>query len=301
MLSVTTLGINSALPAYGRHPTAQIVHLDNLSIMVDCGEGTQMQMLEYKIKRGKLDYIFISHLHGDHYLGLPGLLNSLSLTGRTNDLHVYGPAALEQILMLHFKVANTAIHFPLHFHPLPLSEGKLMETDSFEVDTFLTEHRIECHGFVFREKKNPRKILPEKVQALDIPYSQYELLQKGEDYNSPSGEIIHNSELTEANTPAKSYAYCADTRYIETFIPYVKNVDLLYHESTYLDDLRAQAHERYHSTSKQAAALALKANAQKLIIGHFSSKYEYLDVFLQEAKTVFSNTEIAQEGRTFEA
>ncbi|PZP49190.1 MAG: ribonuclease Z [Pseudopedobacter saltans] len=300
MLSVTTLGINSALPAYGRHPTSQVIHLDNLSIMVDCGEGTQMQMLKYKVKRGRLDYIFISHLHGDHYLGLPGLLNSLSLSGRTSELHVYAPAALEEILQLHFKVANTSINFPLHFHALPISEGKLLETNAFQVDTFLTEHRIECHGFVFKEKKNPRSIDAEKVKSYDIPYSFYDQLQMGEDFVQTNGYVVYNKELTLANTPSKSYAFCADTRYIESFIPYVQGVDMLYHEATYLDDLQEKAYERYHSTSKQAATLALKADVKRLLIGHFSSKYEYLDMFLEEAKSVFSNTEIAKEGFTFD-
>lgn len=300
MLSVTTLGINSALPAYGRHPTSQILHLDNQSLMIDCGEGTQMQMLKYKVKRARLNYIFISHLHGDHYLGLPGLLNSMNLTGFTADMHVYGPQALEDILMMHFKAAGTTLHFPLHFHPLPLSEGKLMETESFEVTSFLTEHRIECHGFVFKEKKHSRSIDPVKVQAYDIPFDQYGLLQKGEDYIDVNGNTIENALLTVANTPPKSYAYCADTRYIETFLPYIKEVDLLYHETTYLDALREKAYERFHSTTKQAAEIALKANAKRLLIGHFSSQYEYLDAFLDESRSVFPHTDIAEEGKTFD-
>ncbi|MFT4203875.1 MAG: ribonuclease Z [Chitinophagaceae bacterium] len=300
MLSVTTLGINSALPAYGRHPTSQILHFDNQAVMVDCGEGTQMQMLKYKVKRGKLDYIFVSHLHGDHYLGIPGLLNSLNLTGRTTDMHIYAPQTLEQILALHFKAANTTLHFPLHFHPLPMSEGKLVETENFEVTTFLTEHRIECHGFTFREKKHSRSIAPEKVQTHNIPFDKYPSLQQGEDYVDSDGNVLRNALLTVPNTPPKTYAYCADTRYVEHFLPYIKEVDLIYHETTYLDNLKEKAFERFHSTSKQAAAIALKANAKKLLIGHFSSQYEYLDDFLDEARSVFPNTNIAEEGKTFE-
>lgn len=300
MLSVTTLGINSALPAYGRHPTSQILHFDNQTVMVDCGEGTQMQMLKYRIKRGRLHHIFISHLHGDHYLGLPGLLNSFNLTGRTADMHIYAPEALEDILKMHFKVADTQLHFPLHFHPLPLSEGKLMECETFEVATFLTEHRIECHGFVFRGKKHPRSIVPEKVQALGIPFGQYGLIQNGEDYSGPDGLVIPNAELTVANTPPKSYAYCADTRCVESFLPYISGVDLVYHEATYLDALREKAYGRFHSTSRQAAEIALKARAKKLLIGHFSSQYEYLDVLLTEARAVFPNTDLAEEGKTFD-
>lgn len=300
MLSVTTLGINSALPAYGRHPTSQIIHLANgQSIMMDCGEGTQMQMIKYKVKRNKLDHIFISHLHGDHYLGLPGLLNSLNLTGRTADLHVYAPHALEEILMLHFKAAGTTLHFPLHFHSLPLFEGKLMETDTFEVSIFLTEHRIECHGFVFKEKKQPRTIVAERAESYHIPFKGYGSLQYGLDYTDADGNIVKNDWVTVANMTPQAYAYCADTRYIESFLPYVNGVDLLYHETTYLDDLREKAYERYHSTSKQAAELALKANAKGLLIGHFSSQYEYLDAFLEEARSIFPNTEIAEEGKQF--
>jgi len=300
MLSLTTLGINSALPAYGRHPTSQILHIGGQSVMVDCGEGTQMQMLKYNVKRSKLTHIFISHLHGDHYLGVPGLLNSMNLTGYTADVHLYAPAALEEILMLHFKAANTTLHFPLHFHALPFSDGKLVETNTFEVATFLTEHRVECHGFVFKEKKQPRSIIEEQVRKYDIPYDQYELLQKGQDIVMPNGDIIYNASVTQPNTPAQSYAYCADTRYIESFLPYIKDVDLLYHETTYLDNCREKAYERYHSTSKQAAEIAIKANAKRLLIGHFSSQYEYLDEFIREARAVFPNTDIAQEGATYE-
>lgn len=299
MLSVTTLGINSALPAYGRHPTAQVIQFDNLSVMMDCGEGTQMQMMKYKVKRGKLDYIFISHLHGDHYIGLAGLLNTLNLSGRTHDMYLYAPAALEEILLLQFKAANTTLNFPIHFQPLPLSEGFLMSTPTFEVETFLTDHRVECHGFVFREKKNKRSIIPEKAKALGIPYDKYELLQQGADFRLDNGVIIPNEEVTVANSPSKSYAYCADTRYKESIIPFVKNVDMLYHESTYLDDLKEKAFERYHSTSKQAAMIAQKAEVKSLLIGHFSSQYEYLDPFLTEAQSIFPHTQLSKEGETY--
>ncbi|MDE3236583.1 MAG: ribonuclease Z [Bacteroidota bacterium] len=299
MFGVTILGNNSALPAYDRHPTAQIVTLNEQLFLIDCGEGTQMQMARYKIRRSKINHIFISHLHGDHYFGLVGLITSMGLLGRETDLHIYAPAALEEILHIQFKAADTQLPFKLHFHALT-KEGIVIDHPKFSVECFSTTHRIPCYGFVIREKKAPRKLDKEKLLEYSIPSSFYDKLKMGEDYETKEGQIIKNEWVTILNKPALSYAFCADTSYNESLIEKVKNVSLLYHETTYLKDLTERAAARFHSTTEQAATIAAKANVYKLIIGHFSSKYESLDAFLDEARAIFSNTDLAIEGVSFE-
>jgi len=298
MFSVTILGNNSALPAYDRHPTAQVVTLNDQLLLIDCGEGTQMQISKYKIRRSKINHIFISHLHGDHYFGLIGLLTSMSLLGREHDLHIYAPAPLKEIIELQLKVADSTLSFPLHFHLLE-EDGLIADEKTFSVECFATRHRIECRGFIIREKKKPRKINKEKIAKFDIPASFYDRLKDGQDYEAKDGSIIQNEWVTIPNTPPNSYAFCADTIYDERIAEKVKEVVLLYHEATYLKALHEKASARFHSTSEQAATIACKANVQKLLIGHFSSKYESLDQFLTEAREVFPNTELAIEGVTY--
>lgn len=295
MLSVTILGNNSAIPAHGRNPTSQVLQTQDESYLIDCGEGTQLQLMKYKVKRKRINHIFISHLHGDHYFGLIGLLTSMGLMGRINDLHLHAPPLLQEIIDLQLKAADTVLPYTIYFHPLG-DECMIANDKKITVECIKVNHRIDCWGFIFREKKNPRSIDPEKVKAYEIPAAYYEALQKGADYTNKKGTIIPNEELTIAAALPKSYAYCADTVYDETIIDKIKNVDLLYHEATYLKDLAERAAQRFHSTTEQAATIAKKANAKKLIIGHFSSKYEVLDDFLKEAAEVFPNTELALEG-----
>lgn len=298
MLSLTILGNNSAIPAFGRNPTAQVLQTADSSYLIDCGEGTQLQIKKYKIKTGKINHIFISHLHGDHYFGLIGLLASLSLTGRTQPIHLYAPAALEQIINLQLSAAESELCYPLHFHALS-KEGNLMNDTKISVDCFKVSHRIPCWGFVFTEIKNPRSVDAERAKAYEIPASFYAQLQKGKDFTTAKGTIIANEEVTMANTPAKKYAYCADTVYDESIIDKIKNVDLLYHETTYLQALEDRAVLHFHSTTVQAGRLAKLAEVKKLLIGHFSSKYEILDPFLLETCTEFEATELALEGSCF--
>ena len=298
MFGVTILGNNSALPAFDRHPTAQVVTLNDHIFLIDCGEGTQMQIARYKIKRSRINHIFISHLHGDHYFGLIGLITSMGLLGRETDLHLYAPKGLDNIIALQLEVAATSLPFKLHFHPLE-KEGIIVDHHKFQVECFATQHRIPCWGFIVREKKVPRKIDKEKVLQYEIPTAYYESLKVGRDYETKDGKIIKNEWVTFANTPARNYAFCADTIFDEDLVHKVKNVQLLYHETTYLKDLYERAAMRFHSTTIQAATIASKANAQKLLIGHFSSKYEELHSFLDETKEVFANTELAIEGVTF--
>jgi ribonuclease Z len=295
LLALTILGNNSAIPAFDRNPTAQILQTAEESFLIDCGEGTQMQMTKYKIRRSKLSRIFISHLHGDHYYGLIGLLTSMSLLGRTQDLNLHAPAPLEEIINLQLKVADTHLSYKLHFHPLR-AEGIIVDDKKISVACFAVQHRIECWGFLFREKKNARKINAERTALYEIPATFYEKLQQGHDYVNKKGTIVPNDEVTTAAAKAKSYAYCADTIYDESLVNKIAAVDLLYHETTYLKDLHERAASRYHSTTHQAASIAKLGNVKKLLIGHFSSKYETLEDFLPEACAVFENTELALEG-----
>ncbi|MEO8110267.1 MAG: ribonuclease Z [Ginsengibacter sp.] len=298
MLAVTILGNNSAVPAHGRHPTAQVVQTWDHKFLVDCGEGTQMQMAKYKIKHAKINHIFISHLHGDHYFGLIGLLTTMGLNNRKNDLTIHSPRNLEEIIELQFKFAGVNLPYNLHFNILE-SERVIFEDKKITVECFKVKHRIECWGFLFSEKKNLRRIDPQKVSKYNIPSSFYERLHEGYDYISSSNEVIKNALLTSPGPEAKSYAFSADTGYFEPIVEKIQGVDLLYHEATYLHDFEEKAMDRFHSTTKQAALIAKMAGAKKLLLGHFSSKYEDLSLFECEACEVFENTECALEGTCY--
>ncbi len=299
MFAVTILGNNSAVPAFNRHPTSQVVTLDGNNYLIDCGEGTQIQMINYKIRRSKISHIFISHLHGDHYFGLIGLINSFSLLSHQQELHVFGPSPLKEIIELQLKVADTKLCYPLHIHHIT-GPATLLVNDKLTVKCFRTNHRIECYGFSFEQKKQPRKLNLEKAKEFEIPAIFYDRLKDGEDYTRKDGNMIKNDLVTEAAEPGKKYVFCADTKYDETLIPHINGADMIYHETTYLDHLRERAEDRFHSTTKQAAELAKKAGVKKLLIGHFSSKYDTLEEFEAEAREVFPNTELALEGVCFE-
>lgn len=298
MLALTILGNNSAIPAFDRNPTSQVLQTMDEDFLIDCGEGTQMQFQKYKIKSSRINHIFISHLHGDHYFGLIGLLNSMSLLNRTQDLYIHAPAGLEQIIKIQLDFAGAQLSYKLFFYALQ-GEGQIVTTNKITVECFKVQHRIDCWGFIFREKKNIRKIDAERVRIFEIPSSFYSQLQQGRDYVNKKGTIVPNEEVTIEAPKPKSYAYCADTIYDESLADKVNEVDLLYHEATYLKDLTERAAARFHSTSIQAASIAKKAGVKKLLIGHFSSRYENLDVFLTEAKEIFENTELAIQGCCF--
>lgn len=295
MLGVTILGNNSAVPAFDRHPTSQLLTTPNRNFLIDCGEGTQIQLIRYKIRRSRISHIFISHLHGDHYFGLIGLLNSFSLLGRQQELHLVCPRGLREILELQFHAADTQLSYILHYHIIE-QPGHLLMVDDIEISCFKTDHRIECYGFLFREKKKPRHINSEAVSTYNIHYSYFDNLQRGEDYKTPDGSIVKNEVLTTEAAKGKTYAFCADTRYDEDFIPVITGADMIYHETTYLESQKEQAEKRFHSTAQQAATIAQKAGVKKLLIGHFSSRYDVLDEFEKEAVSIFPNTSIAEEG-----
>ncbi len=298
MFAVTILGNNSALPMHDRHPTSQVVYAGEQLFLVDCGEGTQLQMTRYKIRRNRIRHIFISHLHGDHYFGLAGLLSSYGLNGRTEDLWLYAPAPLQDILELQFRAAETVLPFPLHFVPLQ-GDAVLFEDKRLTISSFEVAHRIPCWGFLFKEKEKPLKLVGDKLREYAIPSSFYGQLKDGADYITNDGTVIKNEWVTEAPSPPLSYAYCADTAYTESIAKKVQGVTLLYHEATYLADAEQKAFNRGHSTTVQAARLACQANAKALLIGHFSSRYEILEPFLEECLPVFENTSLALEGVTY--
>ena len=298
MLAVTILGNNSAIPAFDRHPTAQVITLDDHLFLIDCGEGTQTQMNKYKIRRSRINHIFISHLHGDHYFGLIGLITSMGLLGRNQDLHLYGPPQLIDIFNLQLQVADTKLPYNLIFHPLG-EEGVLVKDNRYQISSFRVFHRIECWGFIFRQVRPPRRINPEKARIAGIPSSFFDRLKMGEDYETKEGMIIQNASVTEDAPKPKSYAYSADTLFNIEVAEKVKGVDMLYHEATYLKDLEERATKRFHCTTVQAAAIAKGAGVKELLIGHFSSKYDKLDEFEKEAREVFSNTFLALEGVSY--
>lgn len=297
MLAVTILGNNSALPAFDRHPTSQVVTMNEHLFLVDCGEGTQVQIAKYRIRRSRIQKIFISHLHGDHYFGLAGLITTMGLLGREQDLNIYGPEPLEKIIHLQLQAGGSQLPFKLHFHTL--FDGMTVKGDKFEISCFKVFHRIECYGFIFREVRAPRKINPEKASLHHVPVSFYEQLRWGHDYMTGTGEVVINETVTDTAPRPKSYAYTADTAFDKSIACIVKGVNLLYHEATYLHDLADKAFKRFHSTTVQAATIAKEANVHHLIIGHFSSKYEKLDPFEHEAREVFVNTDLALEGVTY--
>ena len=298
MFGVTILGCNSAIPTDWRRPTSQAVNIDDQILLLDCGEGTQMQMNLYKIRKSKIRHIFISHLHGDHYFGLIGLLNSMALIGRKEDLHLYAPEPVFGLIDLQMSLADSSFPYVLHRHPLN-NEGEILAQPGFTVSCFKVIHRIECWGFAIKQKQKLKKLNVEAAQQYNIPTTFYYELKKGADYKKENGEIIKNEWVTFEPPAPKTYMYCADTLYTDTFLPFIQSATLLYHEATYLKDMEEKAYKRFHSTAEQAAKIAVKANAKRLLIGHFSSKYDCLEPFETEAKAVFKNTELAREGVTF--
>ncbi|PSL31729.1 ribonuclease Z [Chitinophaga ginsengisoli] len=300
MFAVTILGNNSALPTLERHPTAQIITCNDQLILVDCGEGTQLQFARYKIKSSRLRYIFISHLHGDHYFGLIGLLNSLNLLGRKEPLTIFAPPELEAIIQLQMQCSGTIFQFELQFVPLlEENQGLILSDKDLNVSFFPTIHRIPCYGFIFEMQKRKRKLLPEQAKVYEIPAAYYSKLQEGADYQRKDGFLVKNDWVTLPPPREKKYVFYADTAYSEELVRFAHNADLVYHETTYLHALAERAAERFHSTTVQAATLALKAHAHRLIVGHFSSKYTDLTCFEEECREIFPNSDVATEGATF--
>jgi len=297
---VTILGSSSATPIYNRNPTSQALNINDHWYLIDCGEGTQQQMLRFDVKASKIDHIFISHLHGDHYLGLVGLLSSLHLNGRKKALNIYCPAHLKEIVDLQLKYSETTLQYPIDYRFTNADKVEvILDNDDIIVETIPLDHRIECTGFLFKQKKRLRKLIKEKLEEIGIPVEYYTSLKKGNDYTAPDGKIYPNNQLTNDSDQPKTYCYCSDTLFNEKYLDQISNASLLYHEATFLHDMLDRAGETHHTTALQAGQIALKTHAEKLLIGHFSARYKKLDELLEEAQSVFPNTELAIEGKTF--
>ena len=274
-----------------------MLNVNERLFLIDCAEGTQLQIRRFHIRFQRIQQIFISHLHGDHFFGLIGLLNSLHLLGRKEEMHLYGPPLLQEIIRLQLDASQTTLLYPLTFHPLTDSGYNLVyEDDSVTVHSFPLVHSIPTCGFIFREKKHPRKIRKEKIEELDIPLAEMQNLKSGKDFLDTKGNIHKNAELTIDPPTRRSYAYCSDTAYSESIIPFIQNCDLLYHEATFMQKMVAGAHEKLHSTALEAAEIAKKAGVKKLLIGHFSARYDDLQPLLDEARSVFPETYLAEDG-----
>lgn len=300
LFDLSILGCNSALPALGRHPTSQILKIHNQTVLIDCGEGTQMRMNTFHIKRGKIRYIFISHLHGDHIFGLPGLLTSYSLNGRTEPLYIFSPKGLEALIRITLKNSGSILSYPIHFEEVDTTKAaKIFENNAFSVTAFPLIHRVPTTGYLFRERFHLRNIIAEKIQKHQIPYDQIDSIKEGADFVLADGRIIPNEELTTPPPQERTYAYCSDTMYSEAILPHIQNVDLLYHEATFLQEHLDRAIYSKHTTAHQAATIAKKAGAKKLVLGHYSSRYADLDPLLKEARAVFANTLLGIEGATY--
>jgi ribonuclease Z len=298
---VTILGSSSATPVHNRNPTAQLLNCNEKFYLVDCAEGTQQQLIKFNLKASKIDYVFISHLHGDHYFGLIGLLSSMHLNGRIKPLYIYGPAAIKEILELQFKHSDTHLKYELvYFFTDATQSAVIFENNDVTVETIILNHRIPCTGFKFTEKKRLRKLLIDKLEQDNVPIELYPLLKRGVDLELPNGDVIINLDYTTDSASPKSYAYCSDTLFDERYFDTIKGCDTLYHEATFLHEMLDRAKETHHTTALQAAEVAKIVGAKKLLIGHFSSRYKTLNELLDEAKTVFENTQLAIEGLTFE-
>lgn len=297
---VTILGSSSATPVYNRNPTAQLLNCNEKFYLIDCGEGTQQQLIKFGIKASKIDHVFISHLHGDHYFGLIGLLSSMHLNGRTKPMKLFGPEPLLDILNLQFKHSDTNLKFPIEFTAIQAEHPSLIfENNDLTVETIILNHRIPCTGFKFKEKKRLRKLLVEKLEADQVPLEYYPLLKRGVDLDLPNGSTILNTDYTTDSAEPKTYCYCSDTLADGTYLNSIQDCTVLYHEATFLHDLLERAIFTHHTTALQAAEIALNTGAGKLLIGHFSSRYKTLQPLLEEAAAVFPNTELALEGVTY--
>ncbi len=299
--AVTILGAGSATPTLATHASSQVVQLGPDYYLIDCGEGTQYRLLEQKIRPGRLKGIFITHLHGDHYFGLFGLLTSLSLGSRREDLLLFGPKGLSEILTEIFRQSDTRLSYYLNFQEIDADHpGLIYDTPSFSVSTLPLRHRIPCTGFLFREKVGDRNLIKGKLSP-EISHEALRMLKAGQDVRDEKGEILYAFEdFTTPPPPARAYAYCSDTIFRPELVPYLQSVDCLYHEATFREQELARAAKTHHSTAGQAATIARDAGAGRLLIGHFSSRYAEIGPSLDEARAIFTETYMAEEGKTYQ-
>ncbi len=300
-ITLTILGCHSATPRINAFPTSQYLEINNSHFLIDCGEGTQRQMRKYKVGFSKINHIFISHLHGDHFYGLVGLLSTYGILNREKELHIYGPKGIKEVTLLQLKISQSHAKYKIIFHELTSRKSELIfENDNVSVTTIPLNHRVYTNGYLFKEKEKPRKLNMLNICGYsEIGKADYLNLKAGRDFTLASGDIIPNTELTLNPQKPLSFAFCSDTRYKPDIIPIIKNADLLYHEATFLSDKEDLAKKTKHATSKQAAQIAKDANIHKLVIGHYSSRYKDISLFKKEAIETFKNTELAEPGKVF--
>ena len=293
---LTILGCGGAIPTLDKNPTSQYLNIQDRHFLIDCGEGSQIQLRKYKCKFSKIDHIFISHLHGDHFLGLFGYLSTLSLLGRTSIMNIYAPKDLIVLIDAHNEISGKKYNFELNFKSLDFKKPvKIFEDNILDIFSFPVSHSVPCCGFLFKEKLSQRNIIKEKIKDLSLGIGDIKKLKNRENC-IVNGETIQYEDVTVLGNKSRSYAYCADTKYDEKIIPFVKDVDVIYHESTFLEELKSKASKTKHSTAIQAAKIAFSANAKMLIIGHFSARYDSVEKFTEEASTIFDNTIAAYDG-----
>ena len=299
-MKLNILGCYAATPRSFTNPSAQVLEIKNELFLIDCGEGTQVQLRRNKIKFSKIKHVFISHLHGDHFYGLVGLISTFRLLNRENELHVYGPKGIKEIITLQLKLSNSWTNYPLYFHELESKEAQVIyEDEKLSVETIPLLHRVYTNGFLFKEKPGDRKLLVNKAVEYNIDVSLYRSLKKGKDVMSESGELIPNHLVTANPEPPKSYAYCSDTAFNQKMIPQITGATVLYHESTFLEDKAELAFPTKHSTAKEAARIAKEAGVKKLILGHYSTRYSNINLFKEEAITIFNAVDLADDGKVF--
>jgi ribonuclease Z len=297
-MQVTILGCYSATPRTFNNPTAQVLEINNHLFLIDCGEGTQVELRRRKIKFSRIKHVFISHLHGDHFFGLIGLISTFGLLNRKEDLHIHGPKGIKEIITLQLKLSKSWTSYSLYFHELESKEPQLIfEDEKVTVETIPLKHRVYTNGFLFREKEGDRKLLINEVQQYEIDVAYYRSIKKGKDAVMEDGTIIPNRQLTGPPEPPKSYAFCSDTVYLPEIIKQIKNVTALYHEATFLEKHEHLCEKTKHSTAKQAAEIAKAANVRQLILGHYSTRYGSIEVFKEEAETVFDCVSLAEDGK----
>ncbi len=299
-MKLTILGCYAATPRTITNPTSQDLEIKNQMFLIDCGEGTQVQLRKHKIKFSRINRIFISHLHGDHFYGLIGLISTFTLLNRENDLHVYGPKGIKEIILLQLKYSNSYTSYNLYFHELESNESVLVyEDDNVIVKTIPLKHRVYTNGYLFKEKNLQRKLNIEAVEEYNIEKCYFAKIQNGGNITLENGKEIKNEELTFSPEKEKSYAFCSDTLYDESIIPIIKNVDVLYHESTFLESENHLASRTMHSTAKEAALIAKKANVGTLLMGHYSTRYGDISLFKEEGETIFKPIILADDGKKF--
>tara|TARA_R110002096_G_scaffold218068_1_gene406204 strand:- start:2107 stop:3012 length:906 start_codon:yes stop_codon:yes gene_type:complete len=299
-MKLTILGCYSATPRALNNTTSQVLEINNHMFLIDCGEGTQVQLRKHKIKFNRIKHIFISHLHGDHFFGLVGLISTFRLLTREADLHIYGPKGIKEVVTLHMKLADSWTNYQLIFHELTSTESELIfEDDKVEVYTVPLEHRIYTNGFLFKEKEGERKLNVKAAEKANINKAYYRKLKQGFDVENENGELIKNELVTKPANASKSYAFCSDTVYKEDIVPIIKNATALYHESTFLDKHAHLGPKTKHSTAKQAASIAKQANVGTLLLGHYSTRYDGLNLFKEEAQEVFKNVKLSEDGKVF--